>query len=114
MADEHQVTLGEVYRLNLSMNQRLTDLASSMIGRNEYEAGQGRISDRFHEHDKDITALAAEMAKIKADRASDKEAVLAVERKQSELRGNRLFTIIGWVMSPILVTVVAILFSSGS
>lgn len=51
MADQgmpdHQVTLGEVYRLVLRVDSRLDALSRDMVGRNEYESDQEATERRL-------------------------------------------------------------------
>lgn len=58
---EHEVTLGEVYRLVLRVDGRLDALSRDMVGRNEYESDQEAIERRLAALE---TKTSAEHAKL--------------------------------------------------
>lgn len=43
--DPHEVTIGEVYRLNVRIDQRLDQITKDMVGRQEYEADHEATAD---------------------------------------------------------------------
>lgn len=110
MAEGHDVTLGEVYRLTRATNDRITEIASLMIGRNEYEADQGRANDRFQGLGREVAELKADQKAIEAEMAANAAKAIELERKQNEQRGNRVLTIMGWVSMPLIGIILAILF----
>lgn len=123
MADE--VTLGEVHRLVKATNDRVSEIAAGMVGRNEYEADQERAAVQLHELNKDIGDLKTEIEKIRA------EALVAIERvrveanaeiekikaqtaetkqKQNEQRDNRVFAVVMAIVSPVMLLIAGVLF----
>lgn len=110
---QHEVTLGEVYRLTKATNDRITEIASSMIGRNEYEADQARSDDRFQALGKEIADLKADQKATETELAAGKAQTIELERKQNDQRSNRILTIMGWISMPILGLIVAVLFPFG-
>lgn len=60
---EHEVTLGEVYRLVVAVQKDLREFQRELVGRKEYQSDQTGIDRRF-------AGLTTELAEIKSDLAS--------------------------------------------
>lgn len=108
---EHDVTTGELYRLIQSMDKKLDQHHSDMVGRAEYEADQEGIDRRFEESGKVHTVLEAKVAAVdtKLDaRFTDLEKKAA--DNATEQRRNRS----NWTLSLVVAGVGAVLSFVGS
>lgn len=73
---DHEITLGEVYRLVLRVDGRLDAITRDMVGRNEYESDQEGIERR-------LTVLET---KISAEGAKLHSRIDEVQRSDTDLR----------------------------
>lgn len=70
MAGEHDVTLGEVYRLVVSVQKDLRDLRTDLVGRAEYESDQEGIDRRFQGSAEVHAELKSEIVAVKTEGTS--------------------------------------------
>lgn len=115
---EHEVTIGEVYRLFQQIDRRLETISKDMVHRGEYDADKRGIDQRFQESSRVHTELEARVAKV--DTKVDSE-VAAIERRldesakeQRQARSKWTLAIAMAVVSPILTIVVSILIRGGA
>ena len=82
MSDASEVTIGEVYRLSLRIDQRLGQITRDMVGRQEYEADHEALAASIKamqvDLQKEITTRAAEDLRIVESAAAAKRWAIGV------------------------------------
>lgn len=116
--DHNDVTLGEVYRLIVSMDKRLSESLSKVVGRDEYEADQEGINRRFEDSSKTHTALETKVAAVDAKYAAEIKDIRGTQEAQDkESRANRskwIFAVVMAVASPVLAFIVNLIARGGA
>lgn len=114
---DHDVTLGEVYRLVQSVLQEQRAMRTDLVGRAEYESDQEGTDRRFEESNKVHTALDAKVAKVDARVDAKIEAleqkVEAQEKEQRQNRSKWFFAVAMAVVSPVLAFIVNLIARGG-
>lgn len=110
---EHDVTLGEVYRLIVSMDKRLSESISMVVGRAEYEADQEGVNRRFEESGKVHTDLKAEVSAVDtkhdAKHAALEQKIDAGEKEQRANRSKWTLSLVSSGVTFILSIIAAVL-----
>lgn len=104
--DVRDVTLGEVYRLVTKVDGRLDTITQQMVGRAEYESDQEGIERRFVMSEAQAAATAADVSKLRAD-------VTKTEKDRDREAGQRRFTMLGLIASPIVGAIMAWIVAGG-
>lgn len=110
---EHDVTLGEVYRLIVSMDKRLSESLSKVVGRDEYEADQEGVNRRFEESGKVHIQLESKVAAVDtkhdAKHAALEQKIEAGEKEQRANRSKWTFSLVGSGVTFVLSIIAAVL-----
>lgn len=99
---EHEITLGEVYRLVSKVDRRLDTMAESMVGRKEYEADQEGIDRRFRESGDTHVRLEKQISSLA-------ERVDSTEKEQRQSRSRWLQSIAIAALSAVLAVIVPLM-----
>ena len=113
-AARHDITLGEVYRLLLSMDNKISETNRNMVGRAEYESDQEGNAAR-HKSNEDALR---EWKQSSTEAHSKLEASIAVvaskveqgEKYQKESRAKWILAIVMAIVSPVAAILVTLLF----
>jgi predicted nucleotidyltransferase component of viral defense system len=115
---DHEVTLGEVYRLAERIDKRLDAITKEMVGRDAYEADKRATERRFKDAENDHAELKATVAAVDAKVDSKVKAletsIAGAEKERQQERSRRGFVLFMAVASPVIAVVVSILFNGGA
>lgn len=100
------ITLGELGRRMDALALEIREWRQSTVGRLEYESDQQGIERRFVQAEAQAAITAADVSKLRAD-------VTKTEKDRDREAGQRRFTVLGLIASPLVGALMAWIVAGG-